>query len=195
MLKLVSIKNKLHTYRKLLIAYSLVVISLLFVFQYALWGSQPGQAANAIVESRGIWCRGEDNDLIPGHQDLPKGTCTVPTDQDDLLNFNLCAEGSQTGEVYTCEDMDDDGNCLTSTLVETFTQGENSSCEAMSTKYNSNIQINIGCTSPSTQENTTVGMISCKGASSEDSKPQSTGTYLMLKLNQNPGMLKNKRRQ
>lgn len=150
--------HQLNLYKKGLVLYSIVLVSGLVVAQYALFGSRNTEAA-VITRSEGIWCRGTEEDPIPGH-DVDPGTCIVPDEVADSQNFNLCETDSQYGIVSGCTSgFNTEGICNDGSepiIIEALNQGDSASCTQLANELCTSVSIDIQCSNDNS-----LGSISC----------------------------------
>lgn len=154
--------NKYKINREVLVSYTIVIFSLLFIFQFALFSGNQTSAAT-IQSSKGIWCRGAVEDPIPGYTDIDEGVCVVPSNEEDKENFDLCKESSQFGTVTLCAGgFDDSGQCLgESEEIQALNIGDKASCKAIANEHCASVSIDIQCSANDTDSNTSIGNVMC----------------------------------
>ena len=158
------LKNKLskNYIRYSLIFYTFILIISLLIIQVALFASKPSDASG-IINSTGLWCRGAAEDIVPGYPDLGKGSCHVPTNDDNALNFNSCTNDSIKGEITYCDGLiDDSGNCNGNSTKELSWNGQDINCLALANQYNKSIKIDINCQLKETDYLTLISTLSCQ---------------------------------
>lgn len=144
-----------------LVLYSSLIVIGLVIAQIAIWGSNNTQAAD-IVNSAGIWCRGDETDPIPGHSDLVQGSCYVPTNTEDTQNFDKCSDSSQYGEVLVCQGgFNTDGTCRGEEQVQVLDIAASESCTELADQYGASVQINVMCNDSTSNATTNIGTVTC----------------------------------